>query len=72
MMARLAGRRGKDAGIAIVATIGSFTIVMIVALGSLAFVSNSTKYSRFEQDVDLALAAAEAGIADLLRFSHQG
>ncbi|MDR1188755.1 MAG: hypothetical protein LBK95_15125 [Bifidobacteriaceae bacterium] len=59
-------REPKDAGIAMVAILASFTIVMVVVLGSLAFLVNSTKYSRFEQDVDLALAAAEAGIADLL------
>ncbi|MDR1293539.1 MAG: hypothetical protein LBK59_01060, partial [Bifidobacteriaceae bacterium] len=60
------GRRRNDAGIAMVAIVASFTIVMVVVLGSLAFLSQSTKYSRFEQDTDLALAAAEAGIADVL------
>jgi hypothetical protein len=49
-----------------IATLMSFTLVMVVVAGTLAFLSNSTKYSRFEQDVELALKAAEAGIADLL------
>jgi hypothetical protein len=44
----------------------SFSIVLVMVLGSLSFVSASTKYSRSAQDVDLALEAAESGVNDLL------
>ncbi|MDR1441355.1 MAG: hypothetical protein LBJ02_03045 [Bifidobacteriaceae bacterium] len=44
----------------------SFSIVLVMVLGSLSFLSASTKYSRSAQDVDLALEAAESGVNDLL------
>jgi hypothetical protein len=37
-----------------------------MVLGSLAFMSNSIKFSRHQQDTDLALAAAQSGLNDLL------
>ncbi|MDR1186260.1 MAG: hypothetical protein LBK95_02185 [Bifidobacteriaceae bacterium] len=49
-----------------VAVLASFTIAMVMVLGSLAYLSASTKYSRHEQDSDRALAAARSGVADLL------
>jgi hypothetical protein len=49
-----------------VAVLVSFTILLSVVLGSLALISNSTKHSRHQQDTDLALAAAKAGLNDLL------
>jgi hypothetical protein len=49
-----------------VPVLASFSIIMVVMLGSLSFISASTKYSRSAQDVDLALEAAESGVNDLL------
>ncbi|MDR1633490.1 MAG: hypothetical protein LBS27_00890 [Bifidobacteriaceae bacterium] len=66
-LARLARhRKGADLGITMVAVLASFTILIVVVLGSLAYLSASTKSSRFEQDTDLALAAAQSGVNDLL------
>lgn len=59
-------RRGRDAGITMVAVLASFTILTVIVLGSLAYLAASTKASRFEQDNDLALAAAQSGVNDLL------
>ncbi|MDR0626332.1 MAG: hypothetical protein LBG11_03585 [Bifidobacteriaceae bacterium] len=59
-------RRRADGGSAMVAVLAGFSLIVVVLAGSLSFLSASTKYSRFEQDVDLALKAAEAGVADLL------
>ncbi|MDR0627452.1 MAG: hypothetical protein LBG11_09405, partial [Bifidobacteriaceae bacterium] len=58
--------RRKDAGITMVAVLASFTVLIVVILGSLAYLTASTKYSRYEQDNDLALAAAQSGLNDLL------
>ncbi|MDR2253345.1 MAG: hypothetical protein LBD97_05715 [Bifidobacteriaceae bacterium] len=59
-------RRAHDAGITMVAVLAAFTVLIVVVLGSLAYLSASTKYSRYEQDNDLALAAAQSGLNDLL------
>ncbi|MDR1188354.1 MAG: hypothetical protein LBK95_13020 [Bifidobacteriaceae bacterium] len=48
------------------AVLVGFTVLMVVVLGSLAYLSASTKYSRAEQDTDLALTAARSGLNDLL------
>jgi hypothetical protein len=44
----------------------SCVILLAMVLGSLAFMSNSIKFSRHQQDTDLALAAAQSGLNDLL------
>ncbi|MDR0627493.1 MAG: hypothetical protein LBG11_09620 [Bifidobacteriaceae bacterium] len=49
-----------------VAVLVAFTIAMVAMLGSLVYLTASTKYSRVEQDSDRALAAAESGLNDLL------
>jgi hypothetical protein len=49
-----------------VAVLASFTIMMTVLLGGVAYLASSTKYSRYDQDNDLALAAAQSGLSDLL------
>lgn len=59
-------RRGREDGITMVAVLVALTIILVVVLGSLAYLSSSTKYSRYEQDNDLALAAAQSGISELL------
>lgn len=60
-------RKGtRDAGLTMVAVLASFAIMMTVLLGGVAYLSSSTKYSRFDQDNDLALAAAQSGLNDLL------
>jgi Tfp pilus assembly protein PilX len=66
MRGYLRRRRGRDAGVTMVAVLAAFTILMVVVLGSLAYLTASTKYSRYEQDTDLALAAAQSGVSDLL------
>jgi hypothetical protein len=48
-----------------VAVLTSFTILLTMVLGSLAYAGASTRASRYQQDVDLALAAAESGLNDL-------
>ncbi|MDR1441782.1 MAG: hypothetical protein LBJ02_05245 [Bifidobacteriaceae bacterium] len=55
-----------DAGVTMVAVLVALTVLMAVVLGSLAYLRASTKYSRYEQDNDLALAAAQSGLNDLL------
>lgn len=62
---RAAGKRA-DAGMTMVAVLASCVILVTVVLGSAAFLSSSTKFSRYEQDSDLALAAAQSGMNDLL------
>jgi Tfp pilus assembly protein PilX len=49
-----------------IAVLVSCTILMTVVLGSAAFLSSSTKFSRYEQDSDLAFSAAQSGLNDLL------
>ena len=62
----LSRSRAKEEGITMVAVLAAFTILIVVVLGSLAYLTASTKYSRYEQDNDLALAAAKSGLNDLL------
>ncbi|MDR0594345.1 MAG: hypothetical protein LBG60_14070, partial [Bifidobacteriaceae bacterium] len=62
---RARGRRSED-GMTMVSVLGSFTIILVVLLGSVSFLGQQVKYSRHQQDSDLALAAAEAGVADIL------
>ncbi|MDR1295745.1 MAG: hypothetical protein LBK59_12485 [Bifidobacteriaceae bacterium] len=59
-------RGGRDTGLTMVAVLASFTIMMTVLLGGAAYLASSTKYSRYDQDNDLALAAAQSGLSDLL------
>jgi hypothetical protein len=49
-----------------VAVLASCVVMMTVVLGSAAFLSASTKYSRYEQDSDRAQAAAQSGVNMLL------
>ncbi|MDR3107932.1 MAG: pilus assembly PilX N-terminal domain-containing protein [Bifidobacteriaceae bacterium] len=59
-------RGGAEGGNTMVVTLVSFLIVMVVVLGTLGFVGASTKHARYEQDTNLALTAAEAGVSDIL------
>ncbi|MDR3359819.1 MAG: hypothetical protein LBO20_04055, partial [Bifidobacteriaceae bacterium] len=63
---RREGGQGEEAGFTMVAVLGCCAILMSVVLGSVAFLSSSTKFSRYEQDSELALAAAESGLNELL------
>ncbi|MDR2381681.1 MAG: hypothetical protein LBE08_11015 [Bifidobacteriaceae bacterium] len=56
----------RDKGSAMIVTLLSFLITAGVLIGSLGFVSHSTKFSRYEQDAELAQTAAEAGLNDIL------
>ncbi|MDR2114697.1 MAG: hypothetical protein LBO75_05400 [Bifidobacteriaceae bacterium] len=59
-------RASTETGMTMVAVLAAFTILMVVVLGSAASLSAATKSSRLEQDTDLALAAAQSALNDLL------
>lgn len=61
----LAGK-GREAGMTMVVVLAALVILLTVVLGSAAFLSSSTKFSRYEQDSDLAQAAAQSGLNELL------
>ncbi|MDR1441359.1 MAG: hypothetical protein LBJ02_03065 [Bifidobacteriaceae bacterium] len=64
-LARRFRRRDED-GITMVTVLVAMSLTLVVAIGSLTFLTASTKYSRYDQDVELATAAALSGVADLL------
>jgi Tfp pilus assembly protein PilX len=57
---------GKDKGLTMVAVLASFLVLVVMVLGSVAYVSASTKASRNQQDSELALAAAQSGLNELM------
>lgn len=57
-----------DDGVGLVAVIGSFTLVMVVLLGTLAYIAASVRFARWEQDSTAAEAAAQSGIHDFLTW----
>jgi hypothetical protein len=65
LLRKLDAREGES-GITMVVVLVTFTIIIAMVLGSLSLIANSTKHSRHQQDTDLALAAAESGVNDLL------
>ncbi|MDR1427440.1 MAG: DinB family protein [Bifidobacteriaceae bacterium] len=58
-------RRGER-GIAMVAVLVALSITLVMVMVTLTYVTGSVKYSRYEQDAERALAAAESGVNDLL------
>ncbi|MDR2253184.1 MAG: hypothetical protein LBD97_04870 [Bifidobacteriaceae bacterium] len=58
--------RSGEAGITMVVVLVAAVVIMVTVLGTFAFLSQSIKYSRHQQDTDLALAAAQSGLSDLL------
>ncbi|MDR1441356.1 MAG: hypothetical protein LBJ02_03050 [Bifidobacteriaceae bacterium] len=56
----------NDEGMTMVAVLMGMSLTLVITLGSLGLMSASTKYSRYDQDSELALAAAQSGISDIL------
>lgn len=59
-------RYHPDGGFALVAVVGMMLVLMLFALGSLAFALQNMDPSRRDQDAKSALAAAQAGIDDYI------
>ncbi|MDR1427289.1 MAG: hypothetical protein LBJ08_05970 [Bifidobacteriaceae bacterium] len=49
-----------------VAVLVTLSITLVMVMVSLTFLTNSTKYSRYAQDSDRAVEAAQSGISDIL------
>ncbi|MDR1441021.1 MAG: hypothetical protein LBJ02_01285 [Bifidobacteriaceae bacterium] len=56
----------NDEGMTMVAVLMGMSLTLVITLGSLGLMSASTKYSRYDQDSELALSAAQSGISDIL------
>lgn len=59
-------RPSDDAGIAMVAVIGAFVVVVALVLGSVGYLAASVRFARLEQDTTAADAAVQSGIHDFL------
>ena len=59
------GRR-DDAGVALVAVVGSMAIMMVFLLSALAYVLQNNGPARADQDAKAAVAAAEAGLDEYI------
>jgi Tfp pilus assembly protein PilX len=62
MAARLRLARPGDAGVALVAVIGSMAVMMVFLLSALAYVLQNNAPARAHQDAKIAVSAAEAGL----------
>ncbi|MDR3360471.1 MAG: hypothetical protein LBO20_07490, partial [Bifidobacteriaceae bacterium] len=59
-------RRGQDGGSVMVVVLVLFIALSLTVLATVSYVSQGTKHSRHEQDVERANAAAASGLADLV------
>ncbi|MBI9115354.1 pilus assembly PilX family protein [Sanguibacter suaedae] len=63
---RRAFRRDDDSGIAMVLVVGSMMTLMVLVLGGLAYVMQSERFARYDQDYTAAMSAAQAGVDDYI------
>lgn len=57
-------RLGDDSGMAMVLVMGSMVTLMVLVLAGLAYVMQSERFARHDQDYSSAMSAAQAGIDD--------
>lgn len=57
-------RVGDDSGMAMVLVMGSMVTLMVLVLAGLAYVMQSERFARHDQDYSSAMSAAQAGIDD--------
>lgn len=59
-------RRRDDEGMALVFVVGTMMVLAMLALTALAYVGQSTKFARYDQDDSSAMSAAQAGVDDFI------